>query len=431
MRVRQMKRQHSLVALALALLPGAAQAGPFYLSVSPLGSQLSWTKGQSIVTSVTVGDVPATNLHVNAALTDDVTAKQFGDADLVACPTPDVKCTPVTTLPADTSQRLYLRPRLGTQPAPGKYVGTVQLVANEGKSDSAQLTIEVTTGFYIGLGIALVTLGTLLSFAITIGVRNRMVRLQMLQTVGAVSDRLGVVEDQLAACAPKPEPTPITTRAISIAHEALTIGALDRAGLLPRLWSLDPASFVNAAGFKDRVDQAAGWTTVLGHIVNLGFAQLVHIYANRPSGPAVAAATAQANDMAITTAWNQIDALATNQSGAIEAAPNLANVDAQIAAAVNGTQSIVGRIGGGPSGTIDSERLVKQVSILSFASWAVAALLTTLVGSYVMVVSHNDFGRLNDLWLCLFWGLGLPTVTQLSQATPSTIAGSVGITLPK
>ena len=401
------------------------------MSVTPLGNLISWTKGRSIVASVTVGSVAATNLHVNAALTDDVTNQQFGDADFVACTNADATCTPVTTLPANSTQRLYLRPRVDTEPAPGKYVGTVQLVANEGKSDSAQLTIAVTSGYYRGLGIFFVALGTILSYAITIGVRNRMVRLQMLETVAAVRDRLTVVADQLAACSPAPAPTPITERSIGIVQGALKISTLDRANLLPRLWSLDPASYVNAAGFKDRMDQAAAWTTVISHVVNLGFAQIAHLNARKPAAPAAAAAALQANDQAIATAWGQIDALATNRSGAIEPAPDLATVDAAITLAVSTAQNVVGHIGGGPSDTADSERLVKQVNVLSFASWAVAALLTTLIGSYVMVISHNDFGRLNDLWLCLFWGLGLPTVTQLSQATPSTIAGTVGITLPK
>lgn len=400
---------------------GASAPVPFTMSIAPLGSQIRWTKGASIVTSVTVGGTQATNVHVDASLTDDVTARQFGEADFIACPTPSSSCVPVTSLPANATQRLYLRPRADSAPAPGRYVGTIQLVADQGKSDAAQFTINVTSGFYIALGILFVALGTLLSLAVTVGVRNRMVRLQMLNAVTAVRDSLEAVEDQLNACDPKPEATPITARSIGIVRGALSIDELERANLLPRLWSVDPASFVNGANFKERIAQAAAWTTVLGHIVNLGFARIAQI----------TAAAAQKNDAAILAAWRQVDALATNKSGAIEPAPDLAGVDNAINAAVNAAQSAVGPIGGGPPGTIDSERLNKQINMLSFASWAVAALLTTLVGSYVMVLSHNDFGRANDLWLCLFWGLGLPTVTQLSQATPSTIAGSIGITLPK
>jgi len=79
-----------------------------------------------------------------------------------------------------------------------------------------------------------------------------------------------------------------------------------------------------------------------------------------------------------------------------------------------------------------SQRMQFQIEVLSWATWAVAALITVLVGSYLLVIANLDFGRASDLWLCFFWGLGLPAAgSQLSQATPSSLAGSLGINLVK
>jgi hypothetical protein len=424
--------------------------------VAPLNSGFSWTEGQSIVTTVTVGPKPATNILVNAGLVDTATGAQFGGGDLVACQAvqadpkkPD--CTPVTSLQPNTTQRVYIRPKSGMAPFPGKYTGTVQLTANEGKSDGAQFTINVTTGGYLALGVFMVALGTLLSMIVTVGVRNRMVRLQMIRSVEAVLSRLTIVELQLAGC--KGDKTPSTTITIGNVRTALSIGTLDAEGLLPRSYSVNAAGFADAADFKDRLDNAAAWVTVLGHVVNLGFAQLTHLAGQTASiaaaagiraatpgaaaGAGAAAALAAGNNMtsAIAAAWQEIDALAESKSGQFEPAPDLSATDTQIAGYVASVTAVAltaaGPIGGGPSKAMDSERLNVQINVLSFASWALAALLTTLVGSYVMVLSHLDFGSPGDLWLCLFWGFGLPTVTQLSQATPTSIAGSVGVTLPK
>jgi hypothetical protein len=42
------------------------------------------------------------------------------------------------------------------------------------------------------------------------------------------------------------------------------------------------------------------------------------------------------------------------------------------------------------------------------------------------MVSHLDFGRPGDIWLCILWDLGLPSVSQFAQATPSSLAGRLG-----
>lgn len=424
------------------------------MSAIPVGSHVSWTKDFAIVAIVTVGPKTATNLQINPSLGDDVTHVQFGNGDLLACRNATGTCARVVGIYANKSVKLFLRPKAGAMPAPGRYAGTIQLVANEGKSDAASFTIDVTSGYHRALGVGLVALGTLLSLFITVGIRNRMVRYQMLQGVGAVSDRLVAVEKHLKPSFEKLGEQPNTTKSLALVNAALTVSALQKATLIPRAWALDPASFVSKAEFKTRLDNAAGWAVALGHVATLGLERLCDMETRVPAiahaaGDAAAAKLgAKAGDeesaraaaekdlsTAIATAAHAIDRAAISKSGQFEPPPDLAALDKAIDDAIKPVEALAlnlgGPIGGAAPDTLSSERIAMQVNVLSITSWVVAALLTTMVGSYVMVFSHSDFGRLNDLWLCLFWGLGLPTVTQLSQATPTSVAGMIGVTLPK
>lgn len=403
----------------------SGSAATFSLALTPLGSQISWSDHNAIVASATVIGAPATALIANVVLTDESTARQLGNADFDACANVIGRCQIVTTLPANSTSRVYLRPRASDAPSPGKYAGSIQLIAKEGKSDSAPFTVDVTSLSYQIAGILLVAFGTVLSLLTTVCVRNRLARKQMLLAAAAIRRRIADIERDIPALKPPTEAATETAKTAGLVRAALSTEQLDKASLLPRLWSIDAESIASSPNFKTRIDTGSAWALVLSHIVTLGFKPLVFLDDNKPAG------TSQTAVDGIRTTWKTIDALARSKSGAFEQAPDLAGVDADIEAALKAARSLMSPIGGGVGRATEEERLNMQINLLSFAGWAIAAMLTIMVGSYVMVISHLDFGRPTDLWLCLFWGLGLPTVTQLSQATPSTVAANVGVILPK
>jgi hypothetical protein len=84
---------------------------------------------------------------------------------------------------------------------------------------------------------------------------------------------------------------------------------------------------------------------------------------------------------------------------------------------------------GGQAARLQSLRLqIAGSSLLIWLFWAAVSILT---GGLVLIYQSPAFGSDVDLLTCLAWGLGVSVAgQQLSQATPATVAQSVGVRLP-
>lgn len=417
-----------------------AYAGTFSWNVVSLVSTLSWSVDRPIAAMVTVGPVPATNVVANAVLTDDATAVAFGAADMQVCMNRTGQCQRATGLAANQTYRLFLRPPADVQPMPGKYTGAITLISSEDKSAASQVTVHVTDSAHKALGVVSILVGVLLSFAVTIGVRNQLARKQLLAPAAELRDSFSAFAVRLAGLRCQGVAADNTTRCAREWKERLGDASLTRKSYVPGVFAI--AAPVAAAGqpYQKLLDNAGAWTAVLSRIIDNGLDPLSKLDLSQITAPAKQKTAADA----ISAAWRNIDAQAKTLGERLAAAtpdqpaaPALEALDSTISvevrkaqAAYDGALGLVSDVA--PVRRTASQRLQFQIAVLSSATWAIAALFTVLVGSYVLVISNLDFGRVSDLWLCFFWGVGLPTAgSQLSQATPSSLAGSLGVNVVK
>lgn len=400
----------------------------FSWDVHSLGGNLVWSEKQPIVAMVTVGPVAATHLTVNAILNDETTFAQFANADLQVCRNREGDCGRLDTLKANRPYRLFLRPPPGITPSPGKYVGSIEMVASEGKSSASNVTVYVSGFCYRLVGIFAIVVGVLLSCLFTVGIRNQLARKQLLLPAARLRDAFYELRMRL----PRLKFTDsgkIVTERIAYWEKRLSADKLIDASLVPAWYSLDVPTAVISPAYQQLLDKAAAWTIAIAQIIDGGLAPIAGRLENLDD------AKRKTLEIAVRPAWIAIDALAIDPALDPDPAPPQTdvlknNIVAQLAIANAALGDMAAAMPTVPE--IASQQLRFQIGILSMANLLVAALLTVLVGSYFLVISHPDFGRINDICLCFFWGLGLPTVgTQLSQMTPSTIAGSLGINLVK
>jgi hypothetical protein len=412
-----------------------AYTDKFSWNVISLSSTVSWSQSQPITLMVTVGPVPATNLTANAVLTDDTTATTFGAADLDLCANRADICVPATAFLSNRTYRLFLRPKADAVPSPGKYVGSIELVASEDKSTASPVTVYVTNCAYKAWGIAVLALGVLLSLGITFGIRNQLARKQLLAPAVQLRVAFAALEARAQKLTCLGKAAELTLDRIGKWKAALTDASLEDKSFVPAFYApVMPATVVSQT-YQQFLDNAGAWTAALTMIIDDGLDKL-----SKMDTSAIQDATARkAAEGAIGAAWAAIDAQAGPKSAAAPAAPALDALAVVVGQQTGNAQTAVNKANGveadadKPTVTpTETQRLRFEIAVLSLATWSVAALLTILVGSYVLVLSHLDFGRTNDFVMCLFWGLGLPTVgSQLAQATPASLASSLGVNLPK
>ena len=84
----------------------------------------------------------------------------------------------------------------------------------------------------------------------------------------------------------------------------------------------------------------------------------------------------------------------------------------------------------GPTTSPTPGQLRMEIAKIALLAWSFLAVVTVLLGSYVLVLSNNGFGSLGDYLLCFLWGVGIPVGAQMSPATSTTAtAGQIlGIT---
>ncbi len=422
-----------LIAL-LAAGASAARAQPqppsFTLNLLSMGGPLAWSDTTPIVAALQVGPVAATGVDLNAVLTDDATNERFAGGGLRICAEPTGTCTPVTALPANQTTKVFLRLRDdATPPAAGKYVGTVEFYAKEGKASAGQLTITVTSWPQKIVGMALIALGLLLSFGFTIGVRNGLLRAQLLAPAAELRDRLGELQARLTALSSGFE-TPLISGLLRTLRDQLSDKALEGANFVPGVFAPAFSPQANATLYQQFLDRVGAWSIALQHIIGQGLkplAQMSTATVPDTQKPAIGAAFA--------AAVKTIDGLAAIASPSDGPQP-IANIDQAIGAALDAVKTALANakvppVGGAVPVVSDSDHLRFQISVLSLALWVYAGLLSWVAGSFLLVLNHLDFGRPWDYAWCLGWGLGLPAASQLAQATPTTISASLGVTLAK
>lgn len=411
----------------------------FSWTVLPLGGGYSWSSEAPLMMTVNMGPVPATNLVINSTLTDNTTGNRFAPAGLQACSKNESDCVPLTTLQPNKPMHLYLRPIGDTVPKPGKYEGSIQLVSSEGRSDAATLTVNVTSGFDKFLGVMVLVFGVIVSFVVTVLLRNAMIRGQLRQPAKVLSYGFEKLQGTMKTLI-QGEDDSMTAKRIKNWLAELSEEKLEQRDYIPSkvpsIWSPIASPQIKPE-YQAHLDRGGNALCVMDRVVSVGLKKVLEAQ----SDPRNSSCEDCRN--AIITAWNNIDSI-SEQVGPIQNSRDLSEPLLTPMAAAQLILSHITEMKGkiakahheqaeppGPLTPVTLEHLRFEISMLNLASWLLVAVITSFVGSYIMVINHLDFGRPFDFFLAFIWGLGLPSAgAQLAQLTPSTVVTGIGVKLP-
>jgi hypothetical protein len=316
---------------------------------------------------------------------------------------------------ANTVARVFVGPleRVGTFDSQTLTIGSDQ----KPDGDGAVVSVSVSSWWHKLIGVAVIFAGVCISWLLTVYIRGRIAYNEAYLPVLALRRSLDASDAKLTQV-PEAIPTRTTRDAIQAARDKLSETELENHGMPPRTalpWTAPGApgveqfrQYVQALG-----DRAAALAVICG-----GFAVI---------GKAWTAAAPAAK--------TTIEAGATSLDGlsAKEPPPASADIEAAIDAAlqppaksgvafgVTGTLSPPAMTTPRPAVTEESLRV--EITSLGAVSWLTIMVVTVALGAYIMIYSAagNGFGRIPDYLLALFWGLGLPAASQLTNATSGTV----------
>lgn len=398
-------------------------APAFVWTIQPLPAQ-RWDGRSPLPMRIYVGPRPATGVRLLPPdMIESESLRPIGKTFLL-CRTREGACEGTSPLSENTTHVLWARPQGADNPAPGTYASTFTLVANERPEGD-----KFTTNLYVSsedlryAGGFLVLVGVVLAFLVTKVLRQRADRIAMLRPAALLADQLAQLQADKKKHRGKLEGTEAALRGLD---SELAIGSVGK--YLPGVLDFfaAPASVPTAGetyqAFLTRIGNQIGSLSI---IVRSGI-----LAADRERK---AASNQKMRDIIDKTVAD-LDALAAAalplpEAAAVAVRDRLAAMHAELIAA-RGVQSD----GGAAPLAIgySSERLAFQSTVLNLGGWAVFALLSALVGIYLLVLRDNDFGQPQDLLACLLWGFGLPVAGQgLSGLSSGGIANSLGVTLTR
>ena len=397
-------------------------AGSFSWSVTTPQEQ-RWDGVRSIPISISVGPRPATGVRVIAPQLYD-TDLHAVDGRLVLCPT-DAPCAgEALTLPANEVQQLWIARLQGDALAAGEYSGKITVVAAEkpeGQGFDAKL--HVSSPRLVWVGILLILAGVVLSSFVVQWLRCSADRLALARPAAQLKDQLAALERDVAATEARSKRTFPHLRA-ALATEAVELKGADR--FLQNRWTFWPQPPDNPAEYQAFLTLHSSRIGSLVIILHQGLEQaLAEALPSRP------AAELEIVDEAI----GRVDALAGSDLGSRDeiggsvrsALKEMADKLAPLLAARN-----VASDAAPATVNYGSERLTFQLALVNAGGWFIFAVLSSLLGVYVLIAQDPDFGQPKDLLLCFLWGFGLPTAGQgLASMTAPTVAQSLGVILTR
>ncbi len=309
---------------------------------------------------------------------------------------------------------------------PGQFEGSVTLASDEKpEGDKINMNVWVTSLWRQAAGVCVILAGVCVNLLVTVFVRNRISRNQLLRPAAVLNsslDRLIEVTKQVNLPS-NVDKSPVFNK-ISDQRKALDYTVLEDQGLPPAAVSPWPASADTVDNYRRHVQTVSNWVGVLEVVVLDG---LVGV-GDRWSRASNAGKAKELND-----ALDQILVLI-----AFSVAPPLDAVRKSVSEALDKLDKLLltneALLEGDHEQRIrptrkSAEELRVETAILSHVGWLFLIVATTLAGAYVLVFSTSaaGFGTPLDYLLCLAWGIGLPAAGQLTQATTSTVASNFGI----
>jgi hypothetical protein len=414
------------IAVIVAISGRPAQAAPpAFLDwvVFPPGGVQAWSPGTPLVVTVSMGAAPATHLLARSTLMEVHSNQLFGGGVLTVCSKPLLSdCRAIEEVAAGQPVQLYLHPKY--PPGPGKYIGTVQLFAAEGRSEPAPVTVYVTGWAWKFWGLVALSLGLAASLALTVGVRNGLQRVQLLAPAAALKDAFAELEGRLASQTDRVAGARETIRAW---RDNLSTPQREAAGYVPRRFSLLAPSDGKTAAYQDWLNRGSVAVSALDWLLS-GFQALATAERKLP---------VEADGMVrgtLEAAWSEMDALSCNARSDLPDAVVTPDIDAEIAEILEqlhrrlGTPSAERLM---PPARRKPERIRFPVTTYGLTTWIFVAAVTFIVAAYTLVLGRLEFGRAQDYVVAFLLAFALPSVAaQLAQLSPNALAASMGVARP-
>jgi hypothetical protein len=387
--------------------------------------------GDRIPIAIVVGDKEATGVQVvQPAVVEQTRKLAWASQGVELCAAPTGTCSPLDPkghLEAGSSTKLWLN--APNAPHAGHFVGPVSISSSlKPDGETINLDFYVTTGVQQLLGAGAILLGVVSAWSITGWSRTRFNRDQLLMPAALLRERLDGIAATLGQA-----PSALTGAAqrtsaqVAAQRTLIEDSALERNSYVP---SGMPAAF----GVTSRVDD---YKKLLQGVDDWSVALRTLVDGMQSAWRQLSAAPSQPEVQAVAAAITSLDGLAVGNT-----APALPTVQAQVVAAKTALQAALAALahappGGAPQlvGVPPASRSVDQLQVeirrLSVFAWAATGVVTTLLGTYIVVLQNLGFGIGTDYLVCLFWGLGLPAGATLLQQSAQSVATSFGVSIAK
>jgi hypothetical protein len=415
----------ALQSLLVAALVAASVTPGAVLAAEPPAAKFTWvvkslpvvttSRGEPIPVSIVVGPVPATGVAVmQSALVERVSRRPLARGGLRLCATAAQDCPgqPVN-MPANEAAALWLWGADGV----GVFEGSVTVSAKEKpEGDTVTMAVNSSSGGHKASGVAVILASILLTWLLTVLVRNRANRAQLLLPVAIALRTLSGVRKQVEAGA-QGLPAIKVLEKLNDIEQQLSLPVLNANGLPSSVpWSGPPAGSTMDA-YRKHVQAQNDWLLAVSILVREGLQPAWELWAHSDDAArsqiraAVAAMDALSQAVVAPTA----DALRLALKG-ILAASTPSGKDGR-------AREQVARVG-------TPEQLLVQIAGLGAAGWVFLLLVTTLGGAYILVLgpAGAGFGTITDYAQCLLWGAGMPAGAQLMQSSTASIATSFSVT---
>ncbi len=403
----------------------------FSWTLKPPPSPISIKSGQGIEIGIAVGPVPATDVRVlQANLVEQSRKYPLASAGFMLCKNPIGRCESDISLLPNSANRLWLRTQDDKSPV-GQFLGSVTIAASQ-KPEGDAVNLTVYSSSYprkIG-GIAVIFFSVLASFVVFTYGRYRLNRDQLLLPAESIKQRLKDLEEILSKKPPQIKDEHIANTSDTIADLLRKLEKLETDYVPYRVFQPWGSAVAKLDEYKQSLKTMDDRAYVLDLIVSRGLVcawKYLELYHDDASKEAI-------NETVHTINNFSMDESLSSGTVRQKIDNELENLKKELKDIQNRAKSLqpfqIFAIGGQPERTY--EKIEMEIRRISWAVWILMIVLTTAVGSYIIVLSNLGFGLWTDYLICVFWGVGIPTGTQqLAQSTSSSVASTLGIQITK
>jgi hypothetical protein len=396
----------------------------------PTGGRWTLRSGRDYEIVVTAGDEPLKGLAlVGSTLQNEETGARVNVSAIRLCRVDgragaqrDTLCAQDDSIPARATVPLELRIDAGRSVPAGAYVGALSFAADGGEGvKQLQMKVESTSWWRRLLGALAIALGVFLSWLMTVAFRQAnthyAAKLAAARLVATLADLRKRAEKAVRTTGFPLDRLLAQIRELEgdLEPESLKDHGLPRLVANPFTSGQDGGDVFE--GFRKEKETRI---QVLGVIVRTGVAGAESAWHTMPD----------VDKERIRTAMAELDEAAT---APLDLAAAKTRVE-EILTAMRTPPPMASGFGPSSRGAAvlpSARELEVRLERISLAGWGISLVLTVLVGMVVLVLPNYGFGTAMDFVKCLFWGLGLPFVTQkIQELGPTNVQSTLKVSVP-